>query len=269
MFVADKNNFTHECFILDGSGVSPNPNQVEWKCTGNTNFVWRNFECRRVSEGPGDGGGDPHEHIEGVYCGANRQGLWEYGYWHHIDSSTVIGAFITYWNFTAGAPGSIGHRTCQDITFRKCRFGVSGYNGNGQNYDGSGLNNIVTSQHLGLGAHTNIRFEDCQLRQGVSKGDGGIWTYNGSTSGGSGAGFLSVPTAQADAGNWPAFPDGTQGPPVSFNQGVVIDPADIAARAVRTPKTLAAMASIATIIDPGESGPYASSLVITGNRASR
>lgn len=224
LWVPGVDNWTAENFILSGQGLSPNVGQHLPKVTG-LGFTMRNFEIRYISEDRHPSG-DPWNHTEGIFLGGCQNCTIEYGYWHHIDNTTALMAFMSTFRWDTGTS-----RNPANLTFRKCRIGVTGYNGNGLMYDGTnnGFSYGIQGQNGGV-PYSNIQFIDCQLGNytglpGQSSANGGVgnngltgtWTYNGSTANN---GILIV--QNPDVNGWPPFPDGTQGPPHSFDQGGVV-----------------------------------------------
>jgi hypothetical protein len=204
-----RNDWVRRRFIIDGRAIVPNPNQVEPKIFGAQRFKLSNFVVRYVaSASTSENGGGDIEHTEGLYLGAARDGVIEYGYFAFNEGTTCNSIFFTWWP-DSGA-------VARNIDVVKCRFDLSGLTGNNRTRWGSQIWN--TFDYNGL--PVNLRFIDCQIRQGAPGsnrfGGGsaqlGQWSYGGSAQGGSGSGFLSVPQGAP----WPAFPDGSQGPPVLY-----------------------------------------------------
>jgi hypothetical protein len=204
------NGWTRKRFKIDGRAHPVNTGQVEPKIFGADNFLLEDFEVKYLgsassAENQAAGKGSDITHVEGIYLGKATNGTLRYGYFAFNEGTTCNGIFFT------GFPGTAAQ--AHDITVSKCRFDMAGYNGDNRTHWGASILNTLNAYPI-----QRINFVDCQVRAGApgigglgtgsfnqTWGTTGTWTYGGSTTGGSGKGFLIVPAGQP----FPPFPDGT------------------------------------------------------------
>jgi hypothetical protein len=209
-----KARFIQKRLVIDGRLIKPNPNQVEPKIFGATDYVFDGLVVRNIASCKrGDAGSatDDDVHTEGLYLGAAINGIIKNSYWGFTDGNTAVAWFTTWFPGSSNVPVS-------KLLIHNCRIDLGGVNGDGKTYWGGPI--WYTFQ----GKAIEVVMRNVQVRRGASGGEAhfgnggatswpassgfggsGYWEYAGSRSGGnSGRGFQWVEKGE----EWPDFPDG-------------------------------------------------------------